>query len=79
MGKLHTLKRAVEREPEKWFVLFRHVDMSKINGRDREYKWKYPTGATFRDGKWIPCPGHRKYKGFIKKVLEDIGYEDFVS
>ena len=79
MGKLHTLRRAIVREPEKWFVLFRHVDMSSRYGRDREYKWKYPTGATFRGGKWTPTPGYRDYEGFIKKVLEDIGYEDFVT
>lgn len=70
MGKLHTLRRAIEREPEKWFNL-------ESTGRC----WAY--GASRRiwsnNNRWEPTAPwgyHGKaYRSFVKQVLKELGYE----
>lgn len=61
MGKLHTLRRAIERNPEDWFS-----KIHSITVRSAE-RW---------DGKWIPNEyySHLSYQGFVRKVLQDLGY-----
>lgn len=79
MGKLHTLKRAIEREPEKWFFTGKSFALSVKKKKPIDFMWKRSVGATFYDGEWHPKPYWRKYNGFATKVLKDIGYTDFVS
>lgn len=66
MGKLHTLRRAIERNPEDWFY---------------ERRYGYPRteniarAARFYRGQWIPVLGWgSSYKSFVKHVLEELGY-----
>ena len=70
MGKLHTLKRAVERHPEKFMVDYRLAHMGII-----------AEGAIFRDGQWEPivCDRERSrlfpYRKFVRSVLKQMGYD----
>lgn len=72
MGKLHTLKRAIQRHPEKYIVEFSGLK-----------KTKYAvSGAFFSNGKWIPSQkhwGYRSYQRFIAKVLKELGYDVQIS
>lgn len=57
MGKLHTLKRAIERNPEMW--------VTYSNGRI------YPRIPIFFDGQWIPYNWLRHYSFFINRGKQD--------
>jgi len=66
MGKLHTLKRAVEREPDKFMI---------------DHGWgALALGARFREGQWegIVCDRERSrlfpYQKFVRSVLRRLGY-----
>ena len=42
MGKLHTLKRAIEREPEKWFITGKSFAYSIKKEKPIDFLWKRP-------------------------------------
>lgn len=70
MGKLHSLKKEIEREPGRWFSF---ASMSNtVFG-------KIPCGAMLIDGKWQPVTRRTKgqnqfsYALFVRQVLEDLG------
>lgn len=67
MGKLHTLRRAIERDPKKFFDT---------------YDWGVSVeGANFSEGQWEPmvCDRERSrlfpYRKFVKSVLKRLGYD----
>ena len=67
VGKLHTLKRAVERHPMKFIS---------------DHGWgALALGAGFREGQWEPivCDRERSrlfpYQKFVRSVLKRLGYE----
>lgn len=69
MGKLHTLRRAIEREPEKWFTKAWANDdliMPYAAHRWRD-KWEPYRG-------WYGS-GSKAYRRFVAKVLKNLGYK----
>lgn len=67
MGKLHTLRRAIEREPDKWFHISRFFGKTELR----------PHNAKFYGGQWIPNRNWMSpfaYRRFVKKVLLELGY-----
>lgn len=70
MGKLHTLRRAVERQPDKFMHDYRWAEMGLI-----------AQGAIFRDGQWEPivCDRERSrlfpYRKVVRSVLLRMGYD----
>lgn len=67
MGKLHSIRRAVERNPDAW-RLWRFMAWGKETERPHIH------GAEFYRGQWIPTPWRWKYRSYVKKVLRDLGY-----
>lgn len=65
MGKLHTLKRAIKRSPEKWYW----INLSGIC---------YARGAYLFKNEWhsISNPSYRK---FVAKVLKEIYQSEFIA
>jgi len=63
MGKLHTLRRAIERDPAKW----RNEPHGAVRERNGEWSPKGKSGRLF----WwyVPTPS---YKKFIEHVLRNI-------
>lgn len=80
MGKLHTLRRAIEREPEKWFdhETWFAVSVVRKKKNPREYKWRVVKGAERFKQSWEPAKYRRKYNGFVFSVLKEMGYEDLI-
>jgi hypothetical protein len=70
MGKLHTLRRAVERHPDKFINDYRLAGMGVI-----------AQGAIFRDGQWEPIVCDREtsrlfpYRKLVRSVLLGLGYD----
>lgn len=70
MGKLHSLRRAIERHPEKFMSDYRPALTLVI-----------AQGAIFRDGQWEPtvCDRERSrlfpYGKFVMSVLRRLGYD----
>lgn len=64
MGKLHTLRRAIQREPEKWYYysMFGHYVVMCARFRNRQWE---PTGASFYGN---------SYKKFVRKTLVGLGH-----
>lgn len=77
MGKLHTLKRAIMRNPEIW------MDRKNTHGRPVH-------SAVFSDGQWKPYTSHldrvissprknrdpyRPYRRYVKTILVNLGYD----
>lgn len=69
MGKLHTLRRAIEREPEKWFRQD-YDGRCFARGASRS-KW-------FGSKQWEPTEswqvGYRSYRSFVRHILNELGY-----
>jgi len=69
VGKLHTLRRAIEREPGRWYC-------------DWKYPWerepRQPKAARYVNGQWRPSPQpyyrHGPYESFVRHVLKELGY-----
>ena len=63
MGKLHTLHRAIEREPANWYNVY---------GRAYGAHWSE------RYGEWRPndtaCLDPNAYRLFVRAVLRKLGY-----
>jgi hypothetical protein len=75
MGKLHSLRRAIEANPEQW--LFRNIgDRSGriVNVAGASFHRKTPTDPTRR---WYPRSAwntQHPYRAFVRSVLRDLGY-----
>lgn len=63
MGKLHKLRRTIERDPKKWLH------------RLSTYKNPYPFSAVYTNNQWVPNHDALRgpYRNFVRKVLEDLG------
>lgn len=72
MGKLHTLKRAIERNPEDWYS--KPFPFSKFRVKGASRSKRYRDGVYLGD--WKPDYWSYSYRPFIKKVLEGIGISD---
>jgi hypothetical protein len=82
MGKLHTLRRAIERDPETFTLVGPLLGENRPDGTValgfRGFV-RIPLGATFRDGQWRPArygdtARPLAYRQFVRKVLLDLGY-----
>jgi hypothetical protein len=69
MGKLHTLRRAIERNPDDW-----HIPQWKPWAK---VTYSYPMGASFSKWhkKWRPFRCYSSYRRFVAKVLVELGYD----
>jgi hypothetical protein len=56
MGKLHTLRRAIEREPHKW-------GGRSVTGASRDRRGEWAPCRRY---------GYRKYRSFVRHVLEEL-------
>ena len=64
MGKLHTLRRAIERDPQQWY-------------HEAGGGWFFVKDAYFVRGAWKPgYPGGRSYREFVRSVLIDLGISE---
>jgi hypothetical protein len=67
MGKLHSLRRAIEANPERWVSKFSGVagaSFHKETIHDPVCQW-HPTNSWYK---------HRSYRAFVRSVLRDLGY-----
>lgn len=63
MGKLHTLRRAIQREPQKFIIKCGEIS--------------YTSGAWFKDGAWLPSNSLyylTSYRRFVRSVLHHMRY-----
>ena len=78
VGKLHTLKRAIERDPQKWIV-------PRSNHSNKMGKPNSVHGARFiqKSGVWEPITrgiyvgygaNPRSYMQYVVKILKELGY-----
>lgn len=82
MGKLHSLRRAIEREPSKWHDKYgRVMAASRTGPHAYVYRWNYDTKKNEKifvgvksfypyDGSFS---GRYPYRNFVKKVLQELG------
>jgi len=72
MGKLHTLRRAIERDPEKWFRT-----VKTLRGGNRYFV----VGASFVRREWKPSRGYYfgsirpPRRDFVRHTLRGLGYK----
>ena len=68
MGKLHTLRRAILRDPQRW--------LDACGGLDGWESWYSHCKAVRRNGEWVPCGSYmcsiRSYKAFVYHVLQGV-------
>jgi len=85
MGKLHTLRRAVQRDPEKWFEIVKSNNKNYASNKKKasdfvkeSITFRRSCSATKKKSDWSPSPswGRNSYRGFVKSVLKDMGYEN---
>jgi hypothetical protein len=72
MGKLHSLKRAIKRNPEKFFQIAYNISDEVIPIGVRKYNnkcFKIWEGTYSFD---------KSYRNFVKKVLIELGYKIFM-
>ena len=83
MGKLHTLQRAIQRQPEK-FALVGPVLGERLPDGALVIGFRgfahVPLGAAFRDGQWEPASESDRripfpYRQFVRTVLRKQGYD----
>lgn len=66
MGKLYKIRRAIEREPEKWYA-------STLYGTRRACR-----ATRGQNGGWIPGEwwfAEKSYCAFVRHVLRELGYD----
>lgn len=68
MGKLHTLRRAIERNPSEWY--HKHSNFVVLGGFDRGHV----KGALFFRNRWRPTTWGNSYRAFVASVLRGLGY-----
>ena len=66
MGKLHTLRRAILREPEKWKGCGARFD-------EKDGQWK---PVSYRDW-FVREYKHLSYKTFVKRVLNNRTFDSY--
>jgi hypothetical protein len=67
MGKLHTLRRAIERDPERFLDAHTRLDGSSFS---------YVRSARKLEGGWFPGSVlSHSYRKFVGKVLIELGFE----
>lgn len=71
MGKLHSIRKEIERDPSRWYVPLLAVNIRGGN-KNKAY------GARFYRGKWIPWELHPRasYRAFVRSVLAGLGIAD---
>ena len=74
MGKLHTLRRAVERNPDRWLTSY-----GLVYGAEYRTKPPWTTYEKWNGPGWYPkngffCGNPKSYRDYITKVLIDLGY-----
>jgi len=72
MGKLHSLRRAIERNPESWILTWGKW------GPRQEFYALYANRPRPRSPDW--SPGYNAWKGgpyrnFVRSVLKELGYD----
>lgn len=67
MGKLHTLRRAIERNPQQWLGAW-------ITGHQGAWQ-VVPHGFTETQGRWYPSVYYsdKSYRAFLKVTLQRLG------
>lgn len=78
MGKLHTLKRAIQRDPDKWYFPSNQIAWTLKYKKPHDYVWNWVNGARFDKGEWIPYKYNSGYSKFVKSVLREMGYTDLI-
>jgi hypothetical protein len=63
MGKLHTLRRDIERDPEVWLI--RSFLDKRVIGVKAAYRTK--------NGRWKTSAFGRSYKKFVESTLKELG------
>ena len=78
MGKLHKLRRAIAREPDRFMyesLPFRFENYRPVPTQTHFLCY----GAGFREGRWQPviCHGDHSwpYRRFVRSVLRSLGYD----
>ena len=80
MGKLHTLRRAIQRAPR---AFMNEVPAFEQTGQTEPRFTRIQfvcSGAQFCDGQWQPVVVSRQrslfpYRGFVRTTLRELGYE----
>lgn len=69
MGKLHTLRRAIERNPDDY-----HIPQWRVWAK---VSYSYPTAARFSTwhNAWFPDRYSQSYRRFVAKTLVELGYD----
>ena len=73
MGKLHTLRRAIEANPERWLIR-RARDGAILNVHGASSHKQTPSSETFTWHPVIAYASQRPYRAFVRSVLRDLGY-----
>lgn len=60
MGKLHKLRRAIERDPAQFYGTNRAGELTRVHG------------AMKLSRRWRPWPWSSSYRAFVASVLKDI-------
>jgi len=69
MGKLHSLRKEIEREPDRWY---------EIASKHNTIFGRIPCGAYVKNGKWVPITSTTRgqhphaYRMYVRKVLYDL-------
>jgi len=82
MGKLHTLRRAIRRDPK---TFMSDGPLFEQNGQKEPQLVgvrAFVSGAEFRDGQWQPtivstAQTLLPYRRFVKATLRELGYDVF--
>jgi hypothetical protein len=79
MGKLHSLKRAIQRDPDDFFQRVHNSD-EVVPAKARKYNNKHFKKTHFQvwrgDKSWSLSRG--SYYNFVKKVLIELGYKVYM-
>lgn len=76
MGKLHTLRRAIERNPKDWLI----VRTYGYGAKARTMTFAAPAYFDRKSGQWVPTNrllpwyGPSPYLSFVASVLRELGY-----
>jgi len=80
MGKLHTLRRAIRRNPK---AFMSEGPLFDPDGKAEPHLvgiWLFCSGAQFRDGQWQPTvvadnTSLLPYRRFVRLTLAELGYD----
>jgi hypothetical protein len=66
MGKLHKLRKVIERDPERWFRKYNSGNKEVYGARKIAGRW-HPANLYYGEYRW-------SYARFVRRVLIDLGY-----